>query len=252
MALSLRQKLTITSLVIYWPTIFYFAHIPIPRWVYEAGVSDKSLHFLAYLLLVFLLWFAVCPGKRVNWRKAAVWWMLFVAVWYGVIDELLQGYVGRSCDIMDFFANLAGALTGLILFTFLTFWPAFLVVTGITVFLLTNLARASVADLLPVTSVVFYLFAYGFFTLLWIRYMHLFLSLKATQPRWLIVALVLPIAFLLTVKLFSVILGKNFSVRNVIISAAAIAVVAVTIFLTALLRRRFAQKLSPSRFERPV
>ena len=252
MALSLRQKLTIVSLLIYWPAIFILAHIPIPELVYRARVSDKSLHFLAYLVLVFLLWFAISPGKKVNWRKATAWWMLFVVVWYGVIDELLQAYVGRNCDVTDFLTDLTGTLAGLVLLAFFTFWPAFLVVTGITVFLLTNLARANVADLLPVTSVVFYLFAYGFFTLLWIRYMHLFLSLKATQPRWLIVALVLPIAFLLTVKLFSVILGRNFSVRNVIISAAAIAVVAVTIFLTALLRRRFAQKLSPNRFERPV
>jgi len=242
MALSLRQKLTITSLVIYWPTIFYFAHIPIPRWVYEAGVSDKSLHFLAYLLLVFLLWFAIRPGKRVNWRKAAVWWILFVAVWYGVIDELLQGYVGRSCDIMDFFANLAGALTGLILFTFFTFWPAFLVVTGITVFLSTNLAQANLAELAPVTSAILYLSAYGLFTMLWIRCMHLWLSLKAPQPKWLIAALVVPAGFLSTVKLSSVILGRDFEVLDVIISAAGIAAVVITIFLTVLFRRYFMKK----------
>lgn len=228
------------------------AHIPIPELVYRAQVSDKSLHFLAYLVLVFLLWFAISPNRKVNWRKAAVWWVLFAVVWYGVIDELLQRYVGRSCDVTDFLANLAGALTGLILFTLFTFWPAFLAATGITVFLLTNLARANLADLLPVTSVMFYLLAYGFFTVLWIQYMHLFLSLKAPQPKWLIWALVLPTGFLLTVKLFSVILGKDFSVRNVIISAAGIVAVVVAIFLLSLFRRYFTRKLSPGDFERPV
>jgi VanZ family protein len=236
-----RRKLTIISLLLYWPAIFIFAHIRIPQLVYKAHVSDKSLHFLAYLILVFLLWFAVSPNRKVNWRKAAVWWVLSVLISYGVVDELLQRCVGRSCDIMDFLASLAGALTGLILFGFLTFWPAFLVVTGIAVFLLTNLARANVTELLPVASVIFYLFAYGFFTLLWVRYMNLFLSLKAPQPKWLIVASALPTGFLLTVKLFSVILGKHFSVRNVIISAVGIAVVAITIYLTALFRRRFTQ-----------
>ena len=241
MALLHRRKLTIISLLLYWPAIFIFAHIPIPELVYKARVSDKSLHFLAYLVLVFLLWFAIIPDRKVNWRKAAVWWITFAVVWYGVLDELLQVYVGRTCDLADFSANLAGSLTGLILFTFFTFWPAFLVVTGIAVFLLTNLARANVTELLPVASVVFYLFAYGFFTLLWVRYMNLFLSLKAPQPKWLFGALVVPIVFLSTVKLFSVILGKSFSVRNIIISAGAIATVVITIYLVALFRLRYAQ-----------
>jgi VanZ family protein len=252
MALSVRRKLTIISLLIYWPAIFYLAHRPVPGWVYEAQVSDKSLHFLAYLVLVFLLWSAIGHGKKVNWRKAITWWILFVVVWYGVIDELLQGYVGRTCAVSDFVANLAGTLTGLVLFTFFTFWPVLLVVTGITVFLLTNLTRGNLSDLLPVTSVMFYLFAYGFFTMLWIRYMHLFLSLNAPQPKWLIGALVLPTIFLLIVKLFSVVLGKDFRARNVLISATGIAAVVITVFLTALFRRWHTQKLSPSNFERSV
>ncbi|GAG33646.1 unnamed protein product, partial [marine sediment metagenome] len=160
MALSRRQKLIIISLLVYWPGIFILAHIPIPRLVYKAQVSDKGIHFLAYLILVFLLWFAISPNKKVSWRKAAVWWVLLVVVWYGVVDELLQGYVGRSCDVMDFFANLVGTLAGLILFSFFTFWPVLLVVVGTTIFTLTNLARANMADLLPITDAVFHLFAH--------------------------------------------------------------------------------------------
>ena len=55
MALSLRRKLTVIVLALYWPSLFILAHIPIPKVVREADVSDKSLHFLAYLLLTFLL-----------------------------------------------------------------------------------------------------------------------------------------------------------------------------------------------------
>ncbi len=54
MALSRQQKVTIISLVSYWLTLFILTHIPIPLFVREAGVSDKSLHLLAYLILVFL------------------------------------------------------------------------------------------------------------------------------------------------------------------------------------------------------
>jgi hypothetical protein len=226
--------------------------MPIPELVYKARVSDKSLHFLAYLVLVFLLWFAVCPDRTVNWRKAGVWWILFVVVWYGVIDELLQGYVGRTCDVVDFLVDLAGTVAALILLTFVTFWPACLVVTSIVIFLLTNLARANLADLLPVTSAIFYLLAYGLLTAVWIQCMHLFLSLKVRQPKWLIGALGPPTAFLFTVKFFSAILERNFTLRSVILSAVGIAAVIAAAFLAVLLRPGSAQELSPGDSERPV
>jgi VanZ family protein len=246
MALSQRQKLTIISLLSYWPTIFILTHRPVPQWVREAHVSDKSLHFLAYLILVFLLWFAIRPDRKVNWRRATVWWVLLVIVWYGVVDELLQGFVvGRSCDVRDFFANLTGVLSGLIVFTFLTFWPALLVVTGIVIFVSANLTQVNLADVLPATNVIvmFYLFAYGFFTILWIRHIHHFLSLKAPKLKWLIVALALPTGFLFAVKLFSVISDNNFALQDVILSAVGIAMVVGITYLTALFRRRFTQKL---------
>ena len=226
MTLSLRQKLIIISLLLYWPAIFVLAHIPIPQLVYKAQVSDKTLHLVVYLILVFLLWFAVSPDRRVNWRKAAVWWVFLIMAGYGGVDELLQGYVGRSCDIKDFLANLVGVTGGLILFSFLTFWPALLAVTGITIFCLTNLARANLTELVPVTNAMFHLLAYAVFTMLWIRQIHPLPS-KMSMPKRLIIALAVPIGLLLVVKLFSVVSGRYFTVFDVIISGAGIAIAPV-------------------------
>jgi len=226
MTLSLRQKLIIISLLLYWPAIFVLAHIPIPQLVYKAQISDKTLHLVVYLILVFLLWFAVSPDRRVNWRKAAVWWVFLIMAGYGGVDELLQGYVGRSCDIKDFLANLVGVTGGLILFSFLTFWPALLTVTGITIFCLTNLARANLTELVPVTNAMFHLLAYAVFTMLWIRQIHPLPS-KMSMPKRLIIALAVPIGLLLVVKLFSVVSGRYFTVFDVIISGAGIAIAPV-------------------------
>ena len=147
---------------------------------------------------------------KANWRKATVWWILLVTVWYGVFDELLQYFqAGRTADVMDFFANLAGVVTGLILSTCLAFWPALLVVTGITIFTVTNLTRANLADLLPVTNVAFYLFAYGLFTILWIQNIHLFLPLKPPQLKWLIVASTLPTCQPLSASIFLTLSSKD-------------------------------------------
>jgi VanZ family protein len=236
---SRRQQLILIPLLIYWPTLFVLAHIPIPQLVRKAGVSDKIIHFVAYLVLVFLLWFAIGSDRKVTWRRATAWWVLLVMVCYGVIDELLQGVVsGRSCDAMDFLADLAGVLTGLIIFAVFTFWPAFLIVTGITIFALTNLSRANLAELLPVTYLIFLLFSYGFFTALWIQNIHLVSSLRAPKTKWLIVASALPMSFLVAVKLFSIVAGRDFRQRDIIIAAVGVAAVVVTIYLVGLFRCR--------------
>lgn len=243
MALSHRQKLTILALLLYWPTIFILAHIPIPYLVRKAGVSDKALHYLAYLILFFLLWFAVSPDKKVSWRRAVAWWVFFVVAGYGALDEWLQSYMaGRSASIADFYANLAGMVTGLILFSFLTFYPALLVVTAITIFLLTNLTRVNLADLLPVTNALFYLFAYAIFTTLWIRHIP---PLNSTRAKRLITALALPTGLLFTTKLFSVLSGRDFPPRDIIIAAAAIAAIVVANMLFSLFRRNHAQEMLP-------
>lgn len=237
MAVSPRRKLTVILLLIYWPVIFILAHIPIPSLVRKAGVSDKAIHFIAYLALVFLLWFAINPDKKVTWRRAAAWWVFLVMVCYGVIDELLQGVVaGRSCDAMDFLADLTGVLTGLILFTFFSFWPAFLVVTGITIFAMTNLSRVNLADLLPVTYMLFLLFSHGFFSMLWIQNMHLFLPFNAPKLKWLIVASSLPTGFLVALKLFSMLTDRDFGQRDMIIAAIGILAVVITTYLIGLFR----------------
>jgi len=247
MTFTLRQKLTIIPLLFYWPILFVLTHIPIPlpQLAFEIPVSDKTLHFLAYFILVFLLWLAISPGKKVNWRRATAWWVLVVVVLYGVFDEWIQSFVSRNADVMDFFADLAGALAGLILFSIFPFWPASVALAGAVIFILTNFMRANLTDLLPVTTAVFHLIAYGLFSLLWTRYIYHCLPIKAPQLKWLIGALALPTGLLLAVELFSVVVGNDFSLLHTIISIVGIATVVTAIYLTALSRQGFTQKSMP-------
>lgn len=245
MTLLRRQKLIIILLVFYWPAIFILTHIPmvsIPMWVIQTNTNDKILHYLVYLILVFLLWLAINPNEKVNWGRTSVWWVLLVVVWYGVFDEWLQSYVGRSCDIADFLADLAGTLTGLILLSFFSFWSASLVLTGAAIFILTNFMQAN-PDLLPTANVVFHLVGYAFFSLLWTRYMCQLLPAKAPQLKWLIGASAIPIVFLLSVETFSVVAGNGLEPLCVIASVAAITAVISTIYMIALFGQNFAEKM---------
>lgn len=242
MALSLQRKITIVLLALYWPTLFVFAHIPIPRVVREAGVSDKSLHFLAYLLLVYLLWFTFRGGQKVSWRGLGPWCMLAALAVYGVLDEWSQGFVaGRSCDIQDFFADMGGTLTGLVLFSVFTFWPAGLCVVAIVIFGLINVTRADLGDLMPVTSGGFHLFAYAIFAAFWvqcIRHSRFGIRLPKTGINYLVATLAAPLALLLFVKVFSLIFDRAFGVRDMLLSAGGIGVVLAGAYLAPLFGRR--------------
>ena len=168
MGMMQRKKMTIVLLALYWPTAFVLSHIPMPQVVRDTHTSDKSLHFLAYLVLTALLWWSVKPDQKVRWRKAAAWWVLGIVMVYGVCDELLQHFVaGRSTDARDLVADAAGAVTALGVLSFLPFWPAALVGVGTIIFTLAVFVRADVSQILPVTATVFHLGAYGLFTLLW-------------------------------------------------------------------------------------
>jgi len=253
MTVTRRWKLAIVALVVYWPTLFILAHIPIPGKVRDAGVSDKVLHFLAYLILVFLFWIVLNPNRKVCWRKAAAWLVLLAMLVYGIMDELLQGYWGRSCDVMDLVADLAGVFAGLILLTFFTVRPAAVIICGATIFGMTNVARVKLADYVPVANAIFHLFSYAVFTLLWINCMvprGRFDSLKPRwerwpAPRWIAAALALPTVMLLVTKGYSIALGKEFPVQDIILAVAGIAAVVGAVSAAVLLRQSTAQAPGP-------
>ena len=136
MVLLRNKKLTITLLALYWPVLFILTHVPIPkRMLANLDTSDKTLHFCAYFILAFLTWLAIGAAGKINWRKKNIWWIFLTIIVYAVLDEWLQGYVGRNCDFMDFLADLAGSISCLILLSFFSVRTVSIVVAAIIIFL---------------------------------------------------------------------------------------------------------------------
>ena len=70
---------------------------------------DKAAHFLFYGFLGVLVAF----GWRWSQRWPAIIWPVVLAIGVGTADELHQRTVpGRSSEIVDWFADVAGILTG--------------------------------------------------------------------------------------------------------------------------------------------
>jgi len=216
-------------LLIYWPGLFVLTHIPIPQLARQSGMSDKMMHVLAYLALVFLWWFSISPYNKVDWRKAKVWLALAVMVWYGAFDEWLQGCIGRSADVADFYADLGGVLFGLVVLSIFRFWQSCLIISGIFIFAVTNLSTIEMLWEMPWLNIGFHFVGYAGFTLIWIQYMQRYMVL--VRFKWLASALGLPAALLAGVKLCSIGLGKPVSFID---SGTALVAVTVAVFVSCL------------------
>ncbi len=237
MNISRQHRIILILLVLYWLALIFFAHVPIPQTVRQADLSDKSLHFLAYLVLTFLFWFSFKPEQKVRWHKAAAWLTLFILTAYGIVDELVQSHIGRTCDAMDVAANAAGTFAALIILTFISFWPAALLVAAAVIFGVTNVARKNLNEVLPFAAVMFDLFAYAVFTFLWIVNMKRFIWPKATSIKWLIPAITAPAVFLLIVEVTTILLGRSFNWTGIIVPGGAIMATVAAIYIKNMLRR---------------
>lgn len=232
-----RQKFVVAALVLYWPAIFIATHIPtIPQWVGKIPLSDKILHFSAYFMLPFLLWYAFSPTKKVSWRRPAVWLILAVIVWYGAIDEWLQGYVGRSPDVLDFAANLCGAVTGFIILSIIEFWPAALTV-GATGILIVSFFLSANQETIPIPHrIVLLTCGYGIYTAIWLRYIHYHMQIKNNLSLWWFPALLLPLVLLLGIEGFCMIAGHVFNAATFITSILTIFVCVLAGYLYEVLK----------------
>lgn len=226
-----RRVLVVSVLASYWAALFVVSHIPIPRIVYRARVSDKVLHFVAYMLLAFLCWWAVGKAKRIDWRRLVVWVMLVVLVCYGIADELLQKFVGRSYETADMAADFAGIATAAVVMTVLTFRWSLLTITAATIFLLANVAKANLYNLMPFTNISFHVIAYGFFALVWTQNISRIKALRDSRLKWVITALSVPIVFVLVVKTVSAMTGRAGWQADMLLAFASVAAVVLFYFL---------------------
>lgn len=97
----------------YWCVLFISTHVP-GRIVQKLHANDKLLHFGAYFVLAFLLaWALPTNPKR---PLVNVFWALLVSIGYAGFDELTQIPVGRTADWQDFYADVAGACSGLVIY----------------------------------------------------------------------------------------------------------------------------------------
>jgi len=113
-----RQKLVLVylPLIFYWIILFTLTTLPAQS-VPSVGVSDKIEHLLAYLVLSILLYLTLLFQKKsVLLKNYAMLFTSLIVFAYGVLDEVHQLMIpGRSCELLDFLADILGGIIGIII-----------------------------------------------------------------------------------------------------------------------------------------
>jgi VanZ family protein len=117
MASSIPKKLSTLVALSYLVFMFIMTHLPkqnVPRTL--ASANDKLLHTLAFLVLGFVLSFAMQHrARRYGWYAYAIPTFVFGCL-YAWLDELTQPWIGRCFDLQDLAFDGLGLVMGMLLF----------------------------------------------------------------------------------------------------------------------------------------
>ena len=105
------RKISLALFFILIAALSYFMLIPHPPEIASGfRFMDKIEHFSAFFILAVLL--TLGTGRR------RVVLLLAVLVVYGALIEFIQRYTGRSAELSDFIADVAGTVAGCIVSLF--------------------------------------------------------------------------------------------------------------------------------------
>lgn len=104
-------------LSIYWIFLFVLTTIPAEAIPQFFSTQDKVEHFIAYLILSYLLLLSLHFQRKFNRvsQKPLMVAIVFLIL-YATVDEVHQIFVpGRFCDVFDWTADITGGVIGIIL-----------------------------------------------------------------------------------------------------------------------------------------
>lgn len=115
-----KNRLVYLPLIVYWIILFTATSIPAQS-VPSFGVGDKFNHFFAYFILAILLYLTLSfQEKSLFLQLNAALLTIAVVLLYGVLDELHQMLIpGRSAELLDWAADVIGAICGVLIISFL-------------------------------------------------------------------------------------------------------------------------------------
>ncbi|MCD6117766.1 VanZ family protein [bacterium] len=120
-SLSAKRKFLAAHLPAFLMAVLILTVSSIPRLQAPSigiELEDKAAHFFEYSIFSILVYRSLAAGRKSR-REAFLLTIMFMFV-FGAADELHQKFIpGRFAEVLDFIADVSGAVSGVILFHFL-------------------------------------------------------------------------------------------------------------------------------------
>jgi|GEM_PF-2199276 len=237
MNISKEKKFFTAILIFYWIGIFFATHIPIPYWTRRMGVSDKIMHFAAYLVLALLLWLSTSFEKKANWKKIRPWLLMGIVAVYCISDELSQYFMrGRSVDPYDLIANILGATAAMTLVTIIPSQHAAMALFVICPVFLPALVRSTLIAQGSMVEIAAYSTSFVIITIAWIQYFSSVYKLNPKQLKYIPIFFAGPVGTAAILKIYAMLTNKPMG-KAAILSAFA-AIILTLIILPLALRKK--------------
>lgn len=223
MNISRERKFFTAVLIFYWVGIFFATHIPIPEWTRKMGMSDKIMHFAAYLVLMLLLWLSTSFEKKADWKKIRPWLFMGIVAVYAIFDELSQYFIGgRSTDLYDLLSNLFGAITAMVMVTIMAGHHTAMIPFVVCPIFLPGLIRSKLIVQGSAAEIIIYAISFVIITIAWGQYFSSVYKLNPKQLKHTLIFFAGPAATAAIIKTYAVFTDKPMGKTAILIALAAI------------------------------
>ena len=204
---------------IYWLTIFILTHTPTGKLpAIKVAGNDKSMHYLAYLGLGIFFWIAYYRDSRPTFKQKKTWFVVFMLIGYGVLDELTQWFVGRTTSAGDLFFDSLGILSSLMIIFLVRKLIHWLLIIWICFFVFTHWPfpwqLITFPEKLKPLSDIIYMVCYCFITMLWWRCLCPKPKFMFNVPILIWSVSVMAVYFTCEQFIFAVLMKKGFDQSN--------------------------------------
>lgn len=223
MKLTKEKKIFTAILIFYWLCLLIATHIPVPMWVRKMGVSDKTMHFAAYMVLTILLWLASSFDLKANWRKLRPWLIWTIALLYAVVDEIMQHFiVGRSMDLLDMISDMLGVAAGMLTVTFISGYHSAMILVIVSPIFLPAIVRSRLIKESSILEGLIYLAGFVSITAAWAIYLTLISKLDLRKIKTIPLFFICPAVSVVIVKFYAMFTNKPFEIENIFIAFVSI------------------------------
>lgn len=102
---SRLPRAMLVLLVVTWLAAFVATHVP-PGDVPSTGMSDKEMHVIGFFVLGSLVLVNLSCRSMPATRRIPM--TLAILAFYAALDEMTQPLAGRSCEGLDWVADVSG------------------------------------------------------------------------------------------------------------------------------------------------